>query len=46
MVEITEAEMTKLIREGGDSQEWPLRFDRRKRVWPRPPARAEVFFYE
>jgi hypothetical protein len=45
MVEVTEAEMDKLISNGGDSQEWPLRYDRRRRVWPRPPAKSEVFFY-
>jgi hypothetical protein len=44
MFEISEAEMDALIAKGGDSL--PFRFDRRKRVWPRPPARAEVFFYD
>jgi hypothetical protein len=44
MFEISEAEMDALIERGDDFL--PFRFDRRKRVWPRPPARAELFFYD
>jgi hypothetical protein len=45
MVEITEAEMDKLIRESGDSMEWPYRFcPETKRVWPPPRKGAEVFY--
>jgi hypothetical protein len=46
MFEVTEAEMDALIAKGGDDWDWPFRFDRRKRIWPRPPKLAEVFFYD
>lgn len=47
MIEVTEAEMDALIAGSGDHWwDWPYRFDRKKRVWPRPPAKSEVFFYE
>jgi hypothetical protein len=47
MLEVTEDEMDKLIAQGGDSQfDWPFRFDRRKRVWPKLPDRCMVFFYD
>jgi hypothetical protein len=46
MREISEAEMDALIAKGGDWWDWPYRFDRRRRVWPQPPERAEVFFYD
>jgi hypothetical protein len=45
MLEVTEAEMDKLM-ESGSRYDWPYRFDKRKRVWPRPPADTEVFFYD
>jgi hypothetical protein len=47
MVEITEAEMDKLIQGNGDSLVWPHRFcAETKRVWPPPRDNAEVFYYE
>jgi hypothetical protein len=47
MLVVTEVEMDKLIAQGGDGQfDWPFRFDCRKRVWPKPPDRCEVFFYD
>jgi hypothetical protein len=45
MVEITEAEMDKLVRGSGDSMEWPYRFcPETKRVWPKPRPNAEIFY--
>jgi hypothetical protein len=47
MFEISEAKMDALIRgEGERSWDWPYRFDKRRRIWPRPPKLAEVFFYD
>lgn len=47
MLEVTEAEMDRLMKRSGDSQEWPLRFSPvTKRIWPKPPKGSEVFFYE
>jgi hypothetical protein len=45
MLEVSEAEMDKLLKTG-DRFDWPFRFDKRKRVWPTPPAKTEVFFYD
>lgn len=46
MVEVTEHEMDELMRKGGDSLKWPLRFSPvTKRVWPKPPRGSEVSFH-
>lgn len=36
--------MDALIKKG-DSQLWPLRFDRNKRVWPVPRGDVEFIYY-
>ena len=49
MAEIEPSEMDRLIGSGGDSQEWPLRFDRKKRIWPPKDERGQdwnAFYYE
>lgn len=44
MLEISAPEMDALIASGGDSWQWPLRFDDRRRVWPPPRDGWEVFY--
>lgn len=47
MLEVSEAEMDKLMEsERGNIFDWPFRFDQRKCVWPTPPKKTEVFFYD
>jgi hypothetical protein len=46
MLEVTEKQMDKLMESEGRTWDWPFRFDRRKRIWPKPPERCEVFFYD
>lgn len=44
MYEVSAEEMDALIASGGDSWQWPLRFDDRERVWPIPHEGWEVVF--
>jgi len=47
MVEVTEDQMDRLVRAGGDGITWPYRFSSvTKRIWPEPRPEAEVFFRE
>jgi hypothetical protein len=45
MMEITVREMDALLKKG-DTQLWPLRFDKRKRIYPAPPEGSEPVFYD
>ena len=44
MQEVSAKEMDALVNSGGDSWQWPLRFDEQKRVWPKPQEGREVFY--
>ncbi len=45
MQEVEPEEMDELIKRG-DTMLWPLRFDRKKRIFPAPEAHWEPFYYD